>query len=46
MLQYVSLTLSRYRSTISRPQEVHTDFPCTEATAGTEDEDGEREAGE
>lgn len=42
----VSLTLSKYRSTISRPQEVHKDLPGTEATAGTEDEDEEREAGE
>lgn len=46
MLQYVSLTLSRYRSTISRPQEVHTDFPGREAPAGTEGEQEEREDGE
>lgn len=44
---YVGLTLRRYRSTISRPQEVHRVFPCREATVGTEeDEDEESEDGE
>lgn len=38
-------TLSRYLSTISRPQDAHRGLPCREATAGTE-EDEEREEGE
>lgn len=47
MVQHVSLTFSRYLSTISRPQELHTDFPCGVATAGAdEDEDEDREDGE
>lgn len=46
VLQYAGLTLSRYRSTISRPQKVHTHFPGREATAGTEEEDEEIEDGE
>lgn len=45
--QYVSLTFRRYLSTISRPQEVHTGFPCTQTSVGTADEeDEEREDGE
>lgn len=39
--------MSRYLSTISRPQEVHRAFPCREATVGTEEEEvEEREDGE
>lgn len=40
------LTLSKYRSTMSRPQKVHTHLPGSAATAGTEGEDEESDDGE
>lgn len=44
---HLHLTLRRYLSTISRPQEVHTVFPCREPTVRMEaEEDEEREDGE
>lgn len=45
-LKLTVLTLSKYRSTMSRPQKVHTHLPGSAATAGTEDEDEESDDGE
>lgn len=39
-------TLSKYRSTMSRPQKVHTHLPGSDVTAGVEDEDEESDDGE
>lgn len=45
-LETVLSTLSRYLSTITRPQELQSSFPCWEASIGMEGDDEEREHGE
>lgn len=40
------VTLSKYRSTMSRPQKVHTHLPGSAAPAGVKDEDEESDDGE